>query len=125
MAERGFIMADSTKTRTALDNAVRVAQVAKITDLLVGAGEEVLQVGGNVIAFPSKDDEGNEVWLEITVKVPKGERIPEGGYAGYDGYALAEFYADDQKEKIAKADAAAKKKAADIAKKAKKEVKTE
>lgn len=118
----------STLTRTALDNALREKNVDALIAALGAQGEEVLQVGGNVIAFPTTDSEGNDAWIEITVKVPKGERLGKGeGYAGYDGYGLAEIYkeqseakAKDSAARKAKADA---KKAAAEAKKAK--VKTE
>lgn len=111
-----------TLTRTALDNALREKIVNALTTILSDNGEEVLKVGGNVIAFPTTDSEGNDAWVEITVKIPKGERLGKGeGFAGYDGYGLAEFYkeqteskAAEAAEKKAKAD---KKKAAAEAKK--------
>lgn len=111
-----------TLTKTALDNALREKNVNILTAILSDNGEEVLKVGGNVIAFPTTDSEGNDAWVEITVKVPKGERLGKGeGFAGYDGYGLAEFYkeqteakATEAAEKKAKAD---KKKAAAEAKK--------
>ena len=104
----------ATVTKTALENALREKNVETLVALLTEGGEEVLRVGGNVIAFPTTDGAGNDAWIEITVKVPKGERLGKGeGFAGYDGYGLAEFYAEQTAIKKAdaekrKADAAAK-----------------
>ena len=110
-----------TLTRTALDNALREKNVNALIAFLSGNGEEVLKVGGNVIAFPTTDSEGNDAWVEITVKVPKGERLGKGeGFAGYDGYGLAEFYKEQTE---AKATEAAEKKAKAEAKKAAAEAK--
>lgn len=106
-------------TKTALDNALREKNVVALMALLKESGEEVLRVGGNVIAFPTTDEESNESWIEITIKVPKGERIAKedgGGFGGYDGYGLAEFYENETQRK---AEEAEKKKAAAAAKKAK------
>ena len=94
-------MADvKEKSRTALDNELRENSVAKLISMYVAEGEEVLQVGGNVIAFPTVDADGNEAWVEITVKVPKGERLGKGeGFGGYDGYEQASFYAQEVERK--------------------------
>ena len=94
-------MADvKEKSRTALDNELRENSVAKLISMYVAEGEEVLQVGGNVIAFPTVDADGNEAWVEITVKIPKGERLGKGeGFGGYDGYEQAEFYKQETERK--------------------------
>ena len=115
-------MADvKEKSRTALDNELRENSVAKLISMYVAEGEEVLQVGGNVIAFPTVDADGNEAWVEITVKVPKGERLGKGeGFGGYDGYEQAEFY---KQEVERKAQEAASKKAIAESKKAAAEAK--
>jgi len=109
------------KSRTALDNELRKKSVADLMEMYSAKGEEILQVGGNVIAFPTVDSNGNEAWVEITVKIPKGERLGKGeGFAGYDGYEQAEFYAQEVERK---AQEAASKKAAAEAKKAAAEAK--
>lgn len=119
-------MADvKRKTRTALDNELREKSVIDLMEMYSAKGEEILRVGGNVIAFPTVDTDGNEAWVEITVKIPKGERLGKGeGFAGYDGYEQAEFYAQETERKAqeaaAKKAAAEAKKAAAEAKKAKK-----
>ena len=115
-------MADvKEKSRTALDNELRENSVAKLISMYVAEGEEVLQVGGNVIAFPTVDTSGNEAWVEITVKIPKGERLGKGeGFSGYDGYEQAGFY---KQETERKAQEAASKKALSDSKKASAEAK--
>ena len=122
MGRKLVSMADITKT--ALDNILREKYLITLTENLTNSGEEVLRVGGNVIALPTIDAKGNEAWIEITVKIPKGERLGKGeGFAGYDGYGLAEFYKEQTATKTAEATArktkAAEKKAAADAKKAK------
>ena len=119
-------MADvKEKSRTALDNELREKSVADLVALYVEKGEEMLQVGGNVVAFPTVDSDGNEAWVEITVKIPKGERLGKGeGFGGYDGYEQAEFYKQETERKVQEAASkkaiAESKKAAAEAKKAKK-----
>lgn len=109
-------MATTKKTKTALDNELREKKVAELMELLSEtANEEVLQVGGNVIAFPTTDEEGNEAWIEVTVKVPKGARLGKGeGFEGYDGYSMAEFFKAETERK--RAEALAKKANADAKK---------
>jgi hypothetical protein len=110
-------------TKTALDNILREKNIESITNFLKSSGEDVVRVSGNTIAFPTTDSENNDAWIEITIKVPKGERIPKdegGGFAGYDGYSIAEFY---QQESERKADEAAKRKVKAEAKKAASEAK--
>ena len=104
------------KSKTALDNEVRQKYVAEVMEKF--AEDQPMLVAGNVIAFPTLDEENGEAWVEITVKVPKGARLGKGeGYAGYDGYALAESYQIDLQEKATAAKATAEKKAKAKAKK--------
>ena len=105
-------MATTTKSKTALDNELRANKVVELMNLLTASGEETMQVGGNVLAFPTVDGAGNEAWIEITVKVPKGARLGKGeGFEGYDGYSQAEFYKSEVERK--EAEALAKKASAD------------
>ena len=113
------------KSRTALDNELREKSVVDLMALYAAKGEEIMRVGGNVIAFPTVDADGNEAWVEITVKIPKGERLGKGeGFGGYDGYEQAEFYKQDTERKAQEAASketiAESNKAAAEAKKAKK-----
>lgn len=111
----------ATKTKTAIENELRVAYVEKTKELFTNEG--ILQVGGNVLAIPVLDSEGNESWVEITVKVPKGERLADkAGFAGYDGYGLAEFF---ETETVRKASESEKKKKDALLKKSKRTKKSE
>jgi hypothetical protein len=73
---------------------------------------DVLPVSASELAIPCLDEEGNEKFVLIKVSIPRGTRNGEGGYDPYDGYAVAEDYAQDCVEKAQKkADAEAKKQA--------------
>ena len=98
------------KTKKQLHEGIRNKYLALITDFLTKADEEVLRTKSNEIAIPTLDEEGNEEFIVITFKVPTGSR--DDGEA-YDGYGVAEQYA----EKVAKDEERAK---ADAEKKAKK-----
>jgi len=108
---------------TAMETALRNTYLARIIEALLAAGEQTLQVGSNEISLPCVDAEGNEAFVNIKVSVPRGTRV-DGGYAPYDGFAAAEAYAIDLKEKEEKRKATEAKKAAKIAAdKAKREAK--
>ena len=72
-------------------------------------GEEILRVSSNVIAFPVVDENGEDEFIEITVKVPLGTKDE-----AYDGYARQEEYLMKVKEKEEKAKEKAKAKAEKI-----------
>ena len=72
-------------------------------------GEEILRVSSNVIAFPVVDENGEDEFIEITVKVPLGTKDE-----AYDGYARQEEYLIKVKEKEEKAKEKAKAKAEKI-----------
>lgn len=69
------------------NDALRAKYTALVKELLA-ASEDVMMVGTNQIAFPCVDSEGNDSWIEVTIKVPTGSR--DGDI--YDGYSLAEDY---------------------------------
>lgn len=98
------------KTKKQLHEGIRNKFLALITDFLTNADEEVLRTKSNEISIPTLDEDGNEEFIVITFKVPTGSR--DDGEA-YDGYAVAEQYA----EKVAKDEERAK---AEAEKKAKK-----
>ena len=85
-----------------LHEGIRAKFMKAITDYLTAQGEEVLQVKSNEIAIPTLDSEGNEEFLVLTFKVPTGSR--DDGEA-YDGYGVAQQYAESQAEKQEKAKA--------------------
>lgn len=95
-----------------LNDAIRKKFLEKICFWFEDYGEEVLVTGSGEIAIPCVDDEGNEKWVQVVVKVPSGSRDGEA----YDGYSMAEDFQMKQEEKRIKAEEAAKKKAEKIAK---------
>ena len=66
----------------------REEYLEKITNFFKES-EDVLRTNSNEISFPITDEEGNEDFIQIVVKVPTGSRDGEP----YDGYAKAEEYA--------------------------------
>lgn len=99
------------KSRKVLDEGIRTKFIAIVKECLENAGEEVLTTGSNKLAIPTLDEDGNEKFLELTFKIPTGERNGDP----YDGYEEAEAYKDHLADNAAKAEAAAKKKAEKIA----------
>lgn len=105
-------------TEKIANDTIRKNFIELITEYLNSKDEETLQVGSNEIAIPCVDVNGNEKFLVLTFKVPKGTREGEE----YDGYEIAEDYARKVEEKKNKAEEKAKAKAEKIAKdKAKRE----
>ena len=101
------------KTRKQLHEALRNKFLTHFAELLTNEGEEVLRTKSNEIAIPTLDEEDNEEFVVITFKVPTGSR--DDGEA-YDGYGVAEQYAESVVAKEEKAKAEAEKKARKIAK---------
>lgn len=100
-------------------NAIRANLIKSLMEQFNAAGEDVGQIASNIFNFPVVAEDGEEGWVEITVKVPKGTKDEE-----YDGYGRREQYGLDCEEKAAKKaekeKAAAEKKAKAEAKKAEK-----
>lgn len=101
------------KTKKALHEAIRQKFMTATIEWLVAQGEEVLRTKSNEIAIPTLDEEGNDEWCVITFKVPTGSR--EDGEA-YDGYGMAEQFAEKEAEKAEKAAKAKAEKERKIAK---------
>ena len=97
-----LIMATSNK---ALNDKLRERYLSIVSDALCAKDEEVLRVGSNELALPCLDEEGNEKFIVVTIKVPTGSRDGDA----YDGYSMAEDYQMKQAEKEAKARARAEK----------------
>lgn len=100
------------KTKKQLHEGIRNSFMARVVEFLTNEGEEVLRAKSNEIAIPCVDEEGNDEWCVITFKVPTGSR--DDGEA-YDGYGMAQQYADhlaEQAERQAKAKAEKEKKIA-------------
>jgi hypothetical protein len=100
------------KTKKQLHEALRNKFLTHFTELLTNEGEEVLRTKSNEIAVPTLDENGNEEFVVITFKVPTGSR--DDGEA-YDGYGVAQQYAEDTEAKREKAKVEAEKKAKKIA----------
>lgn len=95
-----------------LHEEIKARYMALVCDYFRAQDEEVLVTGSNKFAIPVVDSQGNEEFLEVTLKVPTGSRDGDP----YDGYGEAESYSMKLKEKAEKAEASAKKKAEKIAK---------
>ena len=99
------------KSKKQLHEALRNKFLTHFSELLTNEGEEVLRTKSNEIAIPTLDENGNEEFVVITFKVPTGSR--DDGEA-YDGYGIAEQYAESVVAKQEKAKADAEKKARKI-----------
>lgn len=71
-------------------------------------GEDCGMITSNSFNFPVVDDDGEDGWVEIVVKIPK--------YDGNEGYALREEYEMKVRKRAEKAKAQAEIKAKKIAK---------
>ena len=100
------------KTKKQLHEGIRQKFMALAKEHLESLGEEVLKVKSNEFAIPTLDEDGNEEFLVLTFKVPTGSR--DDGEA-YDGYGMAEQYAESVIAKEEKAKVEAEKKAKKIA----------
>lgn len=92
------------------NDALRAKYLEKIMEKFSGE-EDVMRTGAGEIAFPVVDEDGEDNWVVLTVKIPIGSRDGDP----YDGYSLAEEFEMKTKEKAEKAKEAAEKKAAKIA----------
>ena len=96
-------------SKAQLETLIRNEFLTMISQMVTTEKEtDALRVSANEIAVPCVDAEGNETWALIKVSIPRGTRNGQGGYDPYDGYAVAEDYAQDlidKAEKKAKAEA--------------------
>ena len=93
-----------------LDSKLREKWFGIVADLVANSGEEVIKYKSNEFCIPVLDEEDNEKWIQIVVKVPKGSRDGDE----FDGYSMEQEYKMKQKEKEEKAKAEAEKKARKI-----------
>ena len=87
------------------NDKLRQDYFAKVVEYFNSIGEDVLRVGTATLAIPCVDADGDDSYVEIVVKVPKGSKDE-----AYDGYALAEEYEMKTKEKAEKTAEAERKK---------------
>lgn len=79
--------------------------------LYEGLQYDVLRTNSNELCVPIVGDDGEEGYLVLTFKIPSGSRDGDP----YDGYLVAQDYAERQAEKAKKAEKAKAEKAAKIA----------
>ena len=99
--------------KLATANSIRAKYIEILMNFMQKNDEDIGLISSNSFNMPIVTDDGEEAWVEISVKVPKGTKDEE-----YDGYARREQYEISQKEK---ADKKAKREAESKAKKEKKE----
>lgn len=93
-------------------NAIRAGVIENLfTHLKDYCEEDCGMIASNIFNFPVVADDGEEGWVEIVVKVPKGTKDEE-----YDGYSRREQYEIECREKAEKKAKADKIKAEKIAK---------
>lgn len=88
-------------TKTELKNRLRAKYTELFIELCSNQGEDVMQTGANKLAFPVIDEEGNEEFIELTIKVPNGSRDGDP----FDPWGEAEEYQmklETKKEKAEK-----------------------
>ena len=104
-------------TNAQLENGLRTNYLQLVREMIAEKVEtDALEVSASELAIPCLDAEGGERWVVIKVSIPRGTRNGNGGYDPYDGYAVAEDYAQDLAEKADKKKASEAKKQAKIAK---------
>lgn len=94
-----------------VNDVLRAEWTQKLMEWLTGLDEDVLRVGTNQIAIPVVDSEGEDNYVEFTIKIPSGSRDGDA----YDPYGLSQEYEMKQAEKKEKAAKAAEEKARKIA----------
>lgn len=76
-------------------------------EVIMKAVSDAMEIDGrnvkaNEVTFPCVDSEGNDAYVNITIKVPRGTRNGEGGYDPYDGDFEADEYERSCQEKAEK-----------------------
>lgn len=84
--------ANKTKIRNAI-----LEKVAKFLEEEFDTYVREVKSGECTMLIP--DENGEKVYANIKVSIPRGTRNGEGGYNAYDGYALAKEYKQECKEK--------------------------
>ena len=97
-------------SRKALRDRLRAKYVEIVKNAIAQLGEEILVTGTNEFCFPCVDDDGNDEFVVVTIKVPTGSRDGDA----YDGYGLAQEFEMKSKEKAEKHTKAAVEKARKI-----------
>ena len=107
-------------TKKALCDGIRSKYTETLKKFFTDNGEEVLMTASNTICLPVLDEEQNERFVQIVVKVPTGTKDEPD----FDGYGAAESYsiacAEKEERRIEREKAKAAKIARDTAARAKK-----
>ena len=82
----------------AIETEVRTRIHDIIVKALSDAGLDVLPVANNEDSCPVVSQSGEELYVNVIVKTPRGQRI-DHGYEPYDGYAKHEDYVRDLQQK--------------------------
>ena len=108
-------------SKASLENGLRTECLTALREFFDDHyGCNICEVSPNELALPVTDAEGNDAWIVVKVSIPRGTRDGNGGYIPYDGYAVAEAYAEECGEKAQKKAEAEAKKQAKIARDEKK-----
>jgi len=98
----------------AITKAMREEKKAELMkdfiEFLKNRGEDVLEIGSNILAFPFCYDNGDEDFAKLTIQIPTGSRDGEP----FDGYGEAESWELKKKQKAETAAKKAKEKAEKI-----------
>jgi len=87
-------------TKAQLETAIRNMFLDFIREMVTEKLDtDALDVSASELAVPCLDKEGNEKWALIKVSIPRGTRNGQGGYDPYDGYYIAEQYAEELRDK--------------------------
>ena len=71
-------------TKSQLTTRKRQAELERLIAFYGAEGEEVLRPSGSSITFPSVDEEGNELYVLISVSIPRGSRLDGEEYNGHE-----------------------------------------
>lgn len=83
------------KSQSTLEKELRDSFLDLVLPLVKENYDDVMWVGENELTMPVLDSEGNEKYLNIIIKTPRGKRV-EGTYYPYDGYEAAAIYAEEK-----------------------------
>ena len=78
-------------------NVIRTCITRALNNYFSERGEDVGVIASNTLNFPVVAEDGEEGWIEIVVKVPKGTKDEE-----YDGYGRRRQYEISLNEKAEK-----------------------
>lgn len=79
---------------------IRDAILAKIVSFIEEEYDTYAKaVNSGEYTFIIPDEEGNKLFANVKVSIPRGTRNGEGGYIPYDGFQAAKEYKEDKESK--------------------------